>query len=115
MVDPIIFSDKVVDNYNISLPDEIVDALKSVKDPEIPVDIYELGLIYDVKVIESHIDVKMTLTAPGCPVAGTLPRMVELALLTVEGINTAKVEVIWEPPWNSSMMSEEARLELGME
>ena len=66
---------------------------------------------------KSSMDAKilMSLTAPGCPVAGTLPRMVELALLTVDGISTAKVEIVWEPPWNSSMMSEEARLDLGME
>ena len=115
MVDPIIYSDKSTMQDENSLNDEIVYALKSVKDPEIPVDIYELGLIYDVKVNNSHIDVKMTLTAPGCPVAGTLPRMVELALLTVDGISTAKVEIVWEPTWNSSMMSEEARLDLGME
>lgn len=115
MVDPIIYSDKSIKSDSFLLSDEIVDALKSVKDPEIPVDIYELGLIYDVKVTDNHVDVKMTLTAPGCPVAGTLPRMVELALLTVDGINTANVEIVWEPPWNSSMMSEEAKLDLGME
>ncbi|MAR78711.1 MAG: FeS assembly SUF system protein [Rhodospirillaceae bacterium] len=115
MVDPIIYSEKNSCNDKGPISDAVIAALKSVKDPEIPIDIYELGLIYDVKVQEDHINVLMTLTAPGCPVAGTLPRMVELALLTVKGINTAKVEIVWEPPWNSSMMSEGARLELGME
>ena len=115
MVDPIVYSEKNYDKDEVLISDEIIVALKSVKDPEIPIDIYELGLIYDVKVQKDHINVLMTLTAPGCPVAGTLPRMVELALLTVKGINTANVEIVWDPPWNSSMMSEGARLELGME
>ena len=115
MVDPILYSEKNIQDKNEFLSDEIIQALKSVKDPEIPVDIYELGLIYDVKIIKNHIDVLMTLTTPGCPVAGTLPRMVELSLLTIQGIDTAKVEIVWDPPWNSSMMSEEAKLEVGMD
>lgn len=95
--------------------DEIVAALKTVYDPEIPVDIYELGLIYDVKVENRHAQTKMTLTAPGCPVAEIMPGMVEQALMTVEGVDTASAEVVWDPPWNPSLMSEAARLELGMD
>lgn len=95
--------------------DAIVAALKTVYDPEIPVDIYELGLIYDVKVENGHAHTQMTLTAPGCPVAEIMPGMVEQALLTVDGIDTASAEVVWEPPWDPSKMSEAARLELGMD
>ncbi len=115
MSDPITYSqDENLTDKSIIF-DKIKAALKSVKDPEIPVDIYELGLIYDIGLNKGHLDVSMTLTAPACPVAETLPKMVEMALLTVDGIDSVKVEVVWDPPWNSSMMSEEARLELGME
>ena len=95
--------------------DDIVRALKTVYDPEIPVDIYELGLIYDVKIENRHAQITMTLTAPGCPVAGTMPRMIELAMMTVEGVDNAEAELVWDPPWDPSRMSEGARLELGMD
>ncbi|MEQ8249011.1 MAG: SUF system Fe-S cluster assembly protein [Alphaproteobacteria bacterium] len=95
--------------------DDIVRALKTVFDPEIPVDIYELGLIYDVEIENRHAHIKMTLTAPGCPVAGTMPRMVELAMMTVEGVDDAEAELVWDPPWTPARMSEVARLELGMD
>lgn len=93
----------------------IVEALKTVYDPEIPIDIYELGLIYEIKVDEEgkHADIKMTLTAPGCPVAATFPDTVRLAVESVEGIHTATVELVWYPPWTPDMMSEAARLQLG--
>lgn len=94
---------------------DVITVLKTIFDPEIPVDIYELGLIYDVKVENRHAHATMTLTAPGCPVAGTMPGMVELALLTVDGIDSAEVELVWDPPWDPSRMSDAARLELGMD
>jgi FeS assembly SUF system protein len=93
----------------------IVDALKTVFDPEIPVNIYELGLIYDVDVQEGgHVQVKMTLTSPGCPVAGSLPGEVKTKVENVPGVTSADVELVWDPSWNPSMMSEAARLQLGM-
>jgi FeS assembly SUF system protein len=93
----------------------IVEALKTVFDPEIPVDIYELGLIYDIDIQEDGaVKVKMTLTAPGCPVAGTLPGEVKAKVESVAGVASADVELVWDPAWNPSMMSEAARLQLGM-
>jgi len=97
------------------LENGIVEALKTVFDPEIPVNIYELGLIYDIDIQENGVvQVKMTLTAPGCPVAGTLPGEVRDRVESVRGVTSADVEVVWDPMWNPSMMSEAARLELGM-
>ncbi len=94
--------------------DKIVEVLKSIYDPEIPVDIYELGLIYDVFVNENN-DVKilMTLTSPNCPVAETLPVEVEEKVKTLDEINNAEVEITFDPTWTQDMMSEEAKLELG--
>ncbi len=93
----------------------VVDALKSIYDPEIPVDIYELGLIYDVDISEDgDAVVTMTLTTPHCPVAESLPQEVELRVLSVPGIRDAEVKLVWDPPWDPSKMSDEARLELGM-
>ena len=93
----------------------VVDALKSIYDPEIPVDIYELGLIYDVAISEDgDAVVTMTLTTPHCPVAESLPNEVELRVLSVPGIRDAEVKLVWDPPWDPSKMSDEARLELGM-
>lgn len=93
----------------------IVEALKTVFDPEIPVDIYELGLIYDIDIPEDGaVKIKMTLTAPGCPVAGTLPVEVKNKVESVPGVASADVELVWDPAWNPSMMSEAARLQLGM-
>ena len=93
----------------------VVEALKSIYDPEIPVDIYELGLIYDVAISEDgDAVVTMTLTTPHCPVAESLPQEVELRVLGVPGIRDAEVKLVWEPPWDPSKMSDEARLELGM-
>ena len=96
------------------LGEKIVRALKTVYDPEIPVDIYELGLIYDVFVNEdNHVKVIMTLTTPNCPVAETLPLEVEDKVRSVEDVVEAKVELTFEPPWTRELMSEEAKLELG--
>ncbi len=94
---------------------EIVEALKTVFDPEIPVNIYELGLIYDIDIqAEGVVQVKMTLTSPGCPVAGSLPGEVKDKVAGVPGVTSVDVELVWDPTWNPSMMSEAARLELGM-
>ena len=97
------------------LENEIVDALKTVFDPEIPVNIYELGLIYDLEVQpEGQVQIKMTLTSPGCPVAGSLPGEVKMKVEQVPGVASADVELVWDPAWNPSMMTEAARLQLGM-
>ncbi len=100
---------------NGALVEAVVEALKSIYDPEIPVDIYELGLIYDVAVDENcDAVVTMTLTTPNCPVAESMPGEVELRVLSVPGIRDAEVKLVWDPPWDPSKMSDEARLELGM-
>ena len=97
------------------LKDDLVAALKTVFDPEIPVDIYELGLIYRLDVDEArNIEVDMTLTAPGCPVAGDMPGWVENAVSSVPGVGQVKVNLVFDPPWDPSRMSEEARLALNM-
>ncbi|MEQ1930735.1 MAG: SUF system Fe-S cluster assembly protein [Parvularculaceae bacterium] len=93
---------------------EVVRALKTVYDPEIPVDIYELGLIYKVDLSDDRLlTIDMTLTAPGCPVAGEMPGWVESAVKAVEGVSAVKVNMVFEPPWSPAKMSDEARLELG--
>jgi FeS assembly SUF system protein len=98
-----------------SLRDRVVEILKTCYDPEIPVDIYELGLIYEINVNEGNdIHVKMTLTSPACPVAETLPVEVEQKIKSIPDVNNAKVEITFDPPWEKDMMSEEARMELGM-
>jgi FeS assembly SUF system protein len=97
------------------LKDDLVAALKTVFDPEIPVDIYELGLIYRLDVDEErNIEVDMTLTAPGCPVAGDMPGWVENAVSSVPGVGQVKVNLVFDPPWDPSRMSDEARLALNM-
>ena len=94
---------------------DVVEALKTVFDPEIPVNIYELGLIYNVDVREDRsVEVRLTLTSPMCPVAGTLPPEVEAKVAQVDGVTASTVDLVWDPPWEPSMMSEAARLELGM-
>lgn len=96
------------------LEERVIDMLKCVYDPEIPVDIYELGLIYDVVIHDdASVYIKMTLTSPACPVAGTLPGEVEQKVAGVQGVSSAKVEITFEPPWDRTMMSEAAQLELG--
>lgn len=97
------------------LENKIIDALKSVYDPEIPVDIYELGLVYEVKIDQNtDVEIIMTLTTPNCPVAESLPLEVEEKVKAVEGVENAKVTITWEPAWDKEMMSEEALLELGL-
>ncbi len=97
------------------LTDDLIEALKTVYDPEIPVDIYELGLIYKVDVSDDRdVLVEMTLTAPGCPVAGEMPGWVETAVEKVPGVRSAKANLVFDPPWDSSKMSDEAKLALNM-
>ena len=97
------------------LTDELITALKTVFDPEIPVDIYELGLIYKVDVSDDRdVIVEMTLTAPGCPVAGDMPGWVQDAVVKVEGVKSCHVDLTFDPPWDPSKMSDEARLQLNM-
>ena len=97
------------------MSEDIVSALKTVYDPEIPADIYELGLIYRVDVKDDRtVDVDMTLTTPNCPAAAELPLMVENAVASVQGVGPVTVQIVWEPPWDPSRMSDEARLVLNM-
>ncbi len=97
------------------LTDDLIAALKTVFDPEIPVDIYELGLIYKVDVSDDKdVLIDMTLTAPGCPVAGEMPGWIEDAVMTVPGIKSARANLVFDPPWDSSKMSDEAKLALNM-
>ena len=98
-----------------ALKDSVIEAIKTVFDPEIPVNIYELGLIYEVKVLPvNQVFILMTLTSPSCPVAGSLPGEVEQAAREVEGVSEVEVELTFDPPWEQDMMSEEAQLELGL-
>lgn len=94
---------------------KVIEALREVYDPEIPLNIYELGLIYEVKVEDDHsVQIKMTLTAPACPVAGSLPGEVERKVESIPEVKSANVELVWEPPWSRDRMSEAALLTLGM-
>jgi FeS assembly SUF system protein len=98
-----------------TLEERVIEALKTVYDPEIPVNIYELGLVYNLDIdTEGNVKVDMTLTAPGCPVAGTLPPEVEAKIREVPGVTSAQVNLVWEPAWDRSRMSELARFMLGM-
>jgi FeS assembly SUF system protein len=97
------------------LTDEIVSALKTIYDPEIPADIYELGLIYKVDIDDDRmVNIEMTLTSPNCPSAEQLPQQIENAVAAVPGVREAKVNIVWNPPWDPSRMSDEARTELNM-
>lgn len=97
-----------------SLVDEIVSALRQIYDPEIPVNIYDLGLIYNVEVDGGHANVTMTLTTPHCPVAETMPGEVEMRVTSVPGVASADIHLVWDPPWDPGRMSDEAKLEMGM-
>ncbi len=100
---------------NSTITDDIVEVIKTCYDPEIPVNIYEMGLIYNIKVEPTgEADIKMTLTSPNCPAAQSLPAEVEEKVKGVEGVTDATIEIVWEPTWNMDMMSEAAKLELGM-
>jgi FeS assembly SUF system protein len=98
-----------------ALGDQVIEALRTVYDPEIPVNIFELGLVYKIDVDDRNgVHIEMTLTSPMCPVAETLPGEVKAKVEAVDGVTAAAVDVVWDPPWNPSMMTEEAQLELGM-
>ena len=103
-----------IDEDADGLEARIVAALRTVYDPEIPVNIYDLGLIYRIAIADGTVDLDMTLTAPGCPVAQTFPGIVEDAVQAVEGVTEARVELVWDPPWTQDMMSEAAQVELGL-
>lgn len=95
--------------------ENVVAALRTIYDPEIPVNIYDLGLIYGLEIdAQGRVDVRMTLTAPGCPVAATFPDTVEQRLQEVPGVSEARVELVWEPPWSPDRLSEETKLQLGL-
>ena len=97
-----------------ALEDKVIDAIKECYDPEIPVNIWELGLIYEVNVgDDAVVNIKMTLTAPGCPAARSLPIEVHERVAQIPGVSDVQVEVVWDPPWTPEMMSQEAKLELG--
>ncbi len=103
-----------ITSFNPELEKEVIDTIRTCYDPEIPVNIYDLGLIYHIDIDENaNCDIKMTLTSPACPVAGTLPPDVESRVDAIQSINSCKVEVVWDPPWNPDMMTEAAKLELG--
>jgi FeS assembly SUF system protein len=95
--------------------EQVISALRAVYDPEIPVNIYDLGLVYRIEIdAERRVHIQMTLTAPACPVAGTMPDAVQRAVLRVPAVASADVELVWDPPWTQERMSDEARLELGL-
>ena len=99
----------------MDLKEKVIMEIKKIYDPEIPVNIYELGLIYDIKVNkENVVDIKMTLTTPNCPVAESLPKEVKDSVMQVEGIEKVDLDLVWDPPWDKSMMSEAAKLELNL-
>ncbi len=98
----------------MELKEKIIDEIKKIYDPELPVNIYDLGLIYDVKVEENKAKIKMTLTTPNCPVAESLPKEVKEGAMQVEGIEDVDLELVWDPPWSKDMMSDAAKLELNL-
>ncbi len=98
----------------LQLESEILKVIKEVFDPEIPVNVYDLGLIYEIDVDDyDNVDIKMTLTAPNCPVADSMPNEIKEKVKSVEGVNNVNIEMVFDPPWSASMMSEEAKLVLG--
>ena len=98
----------------MDIKDKIIDEIRKIYDPEIPVNIYELGLIYDIEVSGKKAKIKMTLTTPNCPVAESLPKEVKESVMQVEEIDEVDLELVWDPPWNKDMMSDAAKLELNL-
>ena len=98
----------------MDLKEKVITEIKKIYDPEIPVNIYELGLIYDIKIKDKDVQVKMTLTTPNCPVAESLPKEVKDSILEIKEVNKVDLDLVWDPPWNKSMMSEAAKLELNL-
>lgn len=97
-----------------TVTDRVVEAIREIYDPELPVNIYDLGLIYNIEEEDGHVVITMTLTTPNCPVAESMPSEVEMRVLAVPGVATVEVHLVWDPPWDPSSMSDEAKLELGM-
>ena len=98
----------------MDLKEKVIAEIKKIYDPEIPVNIYELGLIYDISIKDKDVSVKMTLTTPNCPVAESLPKEVKDSILEIKEVNKVDLDLVWEPPWDKSMMSEAAKLELNL-
>ena len=98
----------------MTLKEKIIEEIKKIYDPELPVNIYELGLIYDIKIENDIIKVKMTLTTPNCPVAESLPKEVKDSIMQIEGVKKVDLDLVWDPPWSKDMMSESAKLELNL-
>ena len=98
----------------MDLKEKVIAEIKKIYDPEIPVNIYELGLIYDININNSEVKVKMTLTSPNCPVAESLPKEVKDSILEIKEVSQVDLDLVWEPPWDKSMMSEAAKLELNL-
>ena len=97
-----------------NLKEEVIKEIKKIYDPEIPVNIYDLGLIYDISISDKHVDIMMTLTSPNCPVADTLPKNVKENIEKIKDVSSAEVKLTWNPPWNKDMMTEAAKLELNI-
>lgn len=106
--------DQDIEIDDSSLAANVIEALREIYDPEIPVNIYDMGLIYKVQIEQGKAEIDMTLTTPGCPVAQSFPGMVESTIRKVPGVKDAKVELVWDPPWTQENLSEEARLQLGL-
>tara|TARA_Y100000591_G_C21210731_1_gene395301 strand:+ start:216 stop:512 length:297 start_codon:yes stop_codon:yes gene_type:complete len=98
----------------MEVKDKIIEELRKIYDPELPVNIYELGLIYDIQIKDKKVEIKMTLTTPNCPVAESLPKEVKESAMQVEGIDDVDLQLVWDPPWNKDMMSDAAKLELNL-
>ena len=98
----------------MNLKDQVITEIKKIYDPEIPVNIYELGLIYDVSIKDNDVSVKMTLTSPNCPVAESLPKEVKDSIIAIKDVGKVDLDLVWDPPWDKSMMSEAAKLELNL-
>ena len=98
----------------MDLKEKVISEIKKIYDPEIPVNIYELGLIYDITIKDKDVQVKMTLTTPNCPVAEILPKEVKDSIMGLDEVNNVNLDLVWDPPWNKSMMSEAAKLELNL-
>ena len=98
----------------MELKDKVIAEIKKIYDPEIPVNIYELGLIYDILIESKNVSIKMTLTTPNCPVAESLPKEVKDSIMKIKGVDKVDLDLVWDPPWDKSMMSEAAKLELNL-
>ena len=98
----------------MDLKEKVISEIKKIYDPEIPVNIYELGLIYDISIKDKNVSVKMTLTTPNCPVAESLPKEVKDSIMDIKEVDNVKLDLVWDPPWDKSMMSESAKLELNL-